>query len=290
MKVGITAATGRLGNFVVRHLLKKLPANQIIAIVRNTEKAAPFASMGVEIRYGNYNEPVSLEKALVGINKLLLISSSDAHDETLRWVQHGNVVKAAKAAGVGHICYTGTAFPENATFGPALLHLATEYAIRASKLTYTLLRDTLYTDDFITPGMVKYAIDSGVMITNAGNGRLNSVTRSDFGLAHATVLATTGHENKTYNLVSISPWSMDELAKAISEASNKNIVHKSGSPEEVTNFLLKSGFDETFAKRRLAVYSQIAIGEWAKTSDDLRMLIGHETPLKETIQGVMSRF
>jgi NAD(P)H dehydrogenase (quinone) len=138
--------------------------------------------------------------------------------------------------------------------------------------------------------MVKYAIDSGVMITNAGNGRLNSVTRSDFGLAHATVLATTGHENKTYNLVSISPWSMDELAKAISEASNKNIVHKSGSPEEVTNFLLKSGFDETFAKRRLAVYSQIAIGEWAKTSDDLRMLIGHETPLKETIQGVMSRF
>jgi NAD(P)H dehydrogenase (quinone) len=289
MKVAVTAATGRLGNFVIKHLLEKLPSNQIVVVVRNLEKAAPYAKLGIEIRYGNYNDPVSLEKAFTGISRLLLISSSDAHDETLRWVQHGNVVKAAKANGVGHICYTGTAFPENATFGPALLHLATEYAIRASKLTYTMLRDTLYTDDFITPGMVKCAIDTGEIITNAGNGRLNSVTRNDFGMAHATVLAGTGHENKTYNLVSIHPWTMDQLAQAISEASNKKIVHKSGTQEEVKKYLLKSGFDEAFANRRLAVYSQIATGEWAKTSNDLQMLIKEETPLVDTIKQVFRK-
>jgi NAD(P)H dehydrogenase (quinone) len=289
MKVAITAATGRLGNYVMSHILKKLPSSEIVAVVRNPQKAAPFANLGVEIRYGNYNEPASLEKAFVGISRLLLISSSDAHDETLRWVQHGNVLKAAKGAGVGHVCYTGTAFPENAAFGPALLHLATEYGIRASKLTYTMLRDTLYTDDFINQGVIRQAIETGVIITNAGNGRLNSVTRNDFGRAHAAVLASSGHENKTYNLVSIHPWTMDELAQAISKAANKTIVHKSGTQEEVKNFLLKSGFDEAFATRRLAVYSQIAAGEWAKTSDDLRMLIGEETPLEQSIQSVLSR-
>jgi NAD(P)H dehydrogenase (quinone) len=288
MKVAITAATGRLGQFVIKHLLKNLPANQIVVVVRNPAKAASFADQGIEVRYGNYNEPSSLEKALVGINKLLLISSPDAFDESVRWVQHGHVVKAAKGAGVTHICYTGTAFPENATFGPALLHMATEYGIRASKVPYTMLRDTLYTDDFITAGMVKWAIKTGVIITNAGSGRLNSVTRNDFGQAHAVVLAGSGHENKTYNLVSIHPWSMDELAQAISEATNKKIVHKSGTPEEVKQYLLKSGFDEAFSARRLAIYGQIAAGEWAKTSGDLQILIGHETPLKETIKTILS--
>jgi NAD(P)H dehydrogenase (quinone) len=288
MKVGITAATGRLGVHVISHLLKKLPSDQIVVIVRNPGKAAPFGAKGIEVRYGNYNEPSSLEKAFVGLNRLLLISSSDAHDETLRWVQHGNVLKAAKGCGVSHICYTGTAFPENATFGPALLHLATEYGIRASKLTYTLLRDTLYTDDFLTPALVKTAVETGLIITNSGNGRLNSVTRSDLALSHAAVLAGSGHENKTYNLVSIHPWSFDELAQAISEASNKKVVHKNGSTEEVKQYLLKTGVDETFAARRVAVFNQISEGEWSRTSDDLRALIKQETPLKEIVRNLLT--
>jgi NAD(P)H dehydrogenase (quinone) len=287
MKVAVTAATGRLGKFVIKHLLKKLPATQIAVVVRNPAKAAIFADQGIEIRYGNYNEPASLEKAFVGISKLLIISSPDAFDESVRWVQHGHAVKAAKGAGVTHICYTGTAFPESATFGPALLHMATEYGIKASKVPYTMLRDTLYTDDFITPGLIKAAMESGAIITNSGKGRLNSVTRNDFGQAHAAVLAGSGHENKTYNLVSINPWSMDELADAMSEATGKKIVHKPGSSEEVKQFLLKTGYDESFVDRRIAVFNQIASGEWAKTSGDLQKLIGQETPLKDTIRSIL---
>ena len=93
MTIAITGATGKLGNFVIKHLLKKLPANQIVAVVRNTEKAASLSSLGVEIRYGNYMDPASLVKAFSGISKLLLISSPDAFDETLRMIQHANVIR-----------------------------------------------------------------------------------------------------------------------------------------------------------------------------------------------------
>jgi NAD(P)H dehydrogenase (quinone) len=65
MTIAVTGATGQLGNFVVKHLLKKLPANQVVAVVRNTEKAVSLASLGVDIRYGNYMDPASLVKALV---------------------------------------------------------------------------------------------------------------------------------------------------------------------------------------------------------------------------------
>lgn len=287
MTVAITGATGQLGNLVVGHLLKKLPAKQIVAVVRNTEKAAPLASLGVEVRYGNYMDPVSLVKAFSGIPKILLISSSDAFDETLRMMQHANAIRAAKLAGVEHICYTGTAFPEDATFGPALLHLATEQAIRASRMTYTFLRDTLYTEVFIGPDLAR-SIESGAIITNTANGRINSVTRSDFALAHATVLAQTGHENKTYNLVSGQQWTYDELAQILSELAKKKIVHKPCSFDEMKDHLIKSGVPEPRAAMKAMIYSQVATGEWAKKSDDLKMLIGKETPLKDTVKRILN--
>jgi len=287
MTVAITGATGQLGNFVIKHLLKKLPANQIIAVVRNTEKAAHLASLGVEVRYGNYMDPSSLVKAFSGIPKILLISSPDAFDETLRMMQHANVIRAAKNAGVGHICYTGTAFPEDATFAPALLHLATEYAIRASRLNYTFLRDTLYTEVFISPDLAK-SIDFGIIVTNTANCKINSVARVDLALAHATVLAQTGHENKTYNLVSNQPWTFDELAQILSELAHKKVVHKSITFDEAKDYLIKSGFTENRAAGIASRYNQVAIGEWAKKSDDLQMLIGEETPLEETVKKVLN--
>ncbi len=287
MTVAVTGATGQLGSLVIKHLLNKLPANQIVAVVRNIEKAAPLAAQGVEVRYGNYMDQASLVKAFIGIPKLLLISSPDAFDETLRMVQHANAIRAAKMAGVEHICYTGTAFPEDAEFGPALLHMATEQAIRASRLKYTFLRDTLYTEVFIRPDLAK-SIESGTIITNTDNGKINSVARTDFALAHATVLTQTGHENKTYNLVSNQPWTFDYLAQILSELTNKKIVHKPGSFEEVKDNLIKSGFNETMAAGRATIYKQVATGEWAKWSDDLHMLIGQETPLKDTVKRVLN--
>jgi len=287
MTVAVTGATGQLGNLVIGELLKKLPSDQIVAVVRNTEKAAPLSSLGVEIRYGNYMDPASLVKAFTGISKLLLISSSDAFDETLRMFQHANAIRAAKLANVDHICYTGTAFAEDATFGPALLHLATEHAIRASRLTYTFLRDTLYTEVFISPDLSK-SIDSGIIVTNTGNGHINSVARKDFALAHATVLTQPGHENKTYNLVSSQMWNYNELAQILSELSHKQIVHKAVSFEEAKNYMIQSGLPEPRANGRASIYSQVATGEWAKKSDDLRMLIGQETPLRETVKRVLN--
>ena len=47
MAIIITGATGQLGGLAVQHLLdKKVPANQIVAVVRNVEKAAPLGRTG----------------------------------------------------------------------------------------------------------------------------------------------------------------------------------------------------------------------------------------------------
>lgn len=280
MKLVITGATGQLGRLVLQHLLYKLPANQIIAVVRHLEKASALMDSGVEIRQGDYNDPESLRHALKGGTKLLFISSPDS-DDPLRIVQHANVVKAARDADIKHIAYTSFAFAEDNPY--ALVHLATEYAIRSTHIPYTFLRNGGYSEFFINPTLQK-SVETGLIITNARHGRINSVSRSDLALAAAIVLTEDGHENQAYNLVSGHPWTFDELAEVLSEVSGKSVIHRSVSFEEEMETLMQAGMSERLAQTTAFVYKTVAEGTMEKTGNDLRKLIGFQTPLKELVE------
>lgn len=285
MSIHVTGATGELGGLVIQNLLKKVPANQIVAVVRNVDKASALSDLGVEVRQGDYLNPESLQQAFAGAEKLLFISSPDS-DDTLRIVQHANVVKAARDAGVRHIAYTGFAFAEESNIPLAQVHLATEHAIRTTQIPYTFLRNSLYTDVFVNPGLGA-SLEHGAIVTNTGEGKLNTATRSDLALAAAAVLTGEGHENKVYNLVSNQTWTYDELAQIVSEVSGKNIVHKAVSFEEEKNILLGAGFPEPVAVLFAGIYQAVAEGETSGTSDDLVNLIGQLTPLRETVKQVL---
>ncbi|PWR30481.1 NAD(P)-dependent oxidoreductase, partial [Listeria monocytogenes] len=82
---------------------------------------------------------------------------------------------------------------------------------RSTFIPYTFLRIAFFTDFFVNEGL-RASIESGAIVTIAGSGIVNSVTRNELTLAAATVLTVEGHENKTYNLVSNQPWTFDELA------------------------------------------------------------------------------
>ena len=279
MKIIITGATGQLGSLVIQHLLNKVPASHITAVARNLDKAAALAGLGVEIRQADYNDPGSLNDAFRSGTKLLFISSS-ATDDPLRVVQHANVVKAARDQNIQHIAYTSFAFAEDNPF--ALVHLATEYAIRTTKIPYTFLRNGGYTEFFINSSIKTY-IQNGKITTNTNKGKVNSVSRSDLALAAATVLTNEGYQNKEYNLVSNNPWSFDDLADILSNISGKSVIHQQASFAEVKELLVGSGMPEFYAETAAFVYSTIAAGKMERTSDDLLKLIGSPTPLKELV-------
>ena len=98
--IGITGATGQLGRLVVNGLKGRVPASNIVALVRTPGKAG---DLGVAVREADYDRPETLESALAGIETLLLISSNEVGK---RIDQHRNVIEAAKKAGVKSIVYT----------------------------------------------------------------------------------------------------------------------------------------------------------------------------------------
>lgn len=217
--IAITGATGQLGQLVIAALLKSVPASQIVAVVRNPAKADALAQQGIVVRQGDYGDEAALTRALNGVEKLLLISSSEVGQ---RAVQHRNVINAAKAAGVGFIAYTSVLHADTSPLGLAAEHIETENMLAASGIPYALLRNGWYSENYLASAPP--ALEHGVFLGAAGDGKIASATREDYAAAAAKVISEEGHAGKVYELAGDTAWTLSELAAELSKQSGKNVV------------------------------------------------------------------
>ncbi|MBN8488614.1 MAG: NAD(P)H-binding protein, partial [Burkholderiales bacterium] len=143
----VTGANGQLGRLVIRQLIARgvLPA-QIAALVRRPADAAELAALGVQLREADYDRPDTLGAALAGVQRLLLISSSEVGR---RAPQHQAVIDAARTAGVAFVAYTSLLRADTSPLGLAAEHVATEATLRASGLPHALLRHGWYTENYL---------------------------------------------------------------------------------------------------------------------------------------------
>jgi NAD(P)H dehydrogenase (quinone) len=185
MKLAITGATGQLGRLVVEKLKTKIPADQLVGVVRSADKAA---DLGIEVREADYDNTAALDSALKGIDTLLLISANDLSGK--RVPQHLNIINAAKLNGVKRVVYTSLLHADTTTIGLGKEHVETEKYLKASGIPFTLLRNGWYTENY--GGSVGSALASGVLLGCAGDGKISSATRSDYADAAVAVSRRQG--------------------------------------------------------------------------------------------------
>lgn len=238
--IAITGATGQLGRLVVDKLKAKVPASDIVALARSTAKAA---DLGVASREADYDSPETLERALDGVDTLLLISSSEVGK---RAAQHHNIIEAAKKAGVKSIVYTSLLHADTSPLDLAEEHLATEAELKASGVPFTILRNGWYTENYT--GSIPGALAGGAFLGSAGEGRVSSATRDDFAEAAVAVLTTEGHEGKTYELAGDEDWTLQDLAAEISTQTGRAIPYKNLPEAEYAAALKGFGMPEGFAR------------------------------------------
>lgn len=280
MKIGVTGASGQLGRLVVQQLMGKCPATDIVAIVRDPAKAADLAGEGVEIRVASYEDRASLDAALVGLDRLLLISSSEVGR---RAAQHKNVIDAAKAAGVKHVIYTSAPKATTSTLILAPEHKATEEYLAASGLAYTILRNNWYTENY--GRSVEIARQTGTLVAAVGAGRVASASRADYAEGAAAVLVGEGHQGKVYEFSGDRAWDYNELADVIAEVTGVPCSYQPVAQADLVAAMTKAGMDEGMAGFVAALDGNIADGALSEVSADLSNLIGRPaTPLKETVK------
>ncbi len=278
MTIAITGATGQLGRLAIGAL--KARGQSPIALVRDPAKAA---DLGVEARVFDYKATETLAPALKGVTTLVLISSNDFDD---RAGQHRNVIAAAKAAGVGRILYTSLLNATKSTMLLAADHKATEEAILASGLTYTILRNGWYTENHT--GSLGGAIAAGAMIGSAGAGRFSSAARADYADAIAATAATSGHDNAIYELAGDVAYSYADMAAEVSRLTGKTIPYNDLPPDTYAGILESFGLPAGFAY--VLADSDVQAGKGALFDDSrtLSRLIGRPTtPMAVTVAAAL---
>ncbi|WP_431788573.1 NmrA family NAD(P)-binding protein [Streptomyces sp. G9] len=283
MSIVVTGATGALGRLVVDALLATVPAAEVVAVVRDKEKAAALAARGVELRISDYSAPETLAGAFRSGDRVLLISGSEVGR---RVAQHAAVIDAAKAAGVAQLAYTGILGGPDADFALADEHKATEQLILDSGLPYTFLRNGWYTENY-TANLAP-ALEHRAVVANAGEGRIASATRADYAAAAAAVLTGDGHLNTAYELSGDTAWSLAEYAAVISGLTGEAIAYNNVPAATHQEILVGAGLPEGFAAILVDVDEAIGRGRLAGTSGDLARLIGRPTtPLAETVRAAL---
>jgi NAD(P)H dehydrogenase (quinone) len=280
VSIVVTGATGQLGRLVIARLLERgVAPGAIAAAVRSPEKAADLAGQGVEVREADYDRPDTLAGAFAAGDRVLMVSGNEVGR---RMPQHAAVIDAATRAGVALLAYTSVLGGPEADFTLADEHRATEELILASGLPYTLLRNGWYTE--VYTANLPAVLEHGVVIGNAGEGRVASAARADYAAAAATVLSSEGHENQAYELSGDSAWSFTEYAAVVAELSGRPVAYQDITAAERREILTGVGVPAEFAEVLVDLDEAIARGRLAGTSGHLSGLLGRPTtPMRDTV-------
>lgn len=269
----VTGATGQLGRLVIDALLRTQPAAQIVAAVRSPDKAADLAARGVQVRKADYSQLETLDGALAGAEKVLLISSSEVGQ---RASQHQAVIDAAKRADVALLAYTSLLHADSSPLALAHEHVQTEAALVASGLPVALLRNGWYTENYAQT--IPSAIGHGAVLGSAGDGRISSAARADYADAAAAVLVSTQPQaGRVYELAGDSAYTLAEFAAEIALQSGRPVAYRNLSQADYRAALEQIGLPPPVADLLSDSDTGAAKGGLFDDGHALSQLIGRPT-------------
>jgi len=283
MSIIVTGASGQLGRLVIEELLTSVPAAEVTAVVRDSAKAGDLAAQGVTLAVADYNSPESFDGLLRGGDRVLLISGNEMHLD--RTAQHKAVLDAAVKADVALFAYTSA--PNGQSGRVTDDHRATEDAILASGIPYSLLRNNLY-HEMVTMN-IPAALEHGALVRAAGEGRLASASRADYAAASAAVLSGDGHEDTVYELSGDTAWSFAEFAAELSKQSGQHVPYRAITTEEYAAMLSGAGLPDPLPHVMAGIDASIAAGELSAVPGDLSRLAGRPTtPVADAIAAALA--
>ncbi|WP_067668113.1 SDR family oxidoreductase [Nocardia miyunensis] len=283
MTVAVTGASGQLGRLVVEALLRR-NAGPVVAIVRDPSKVADLAERGVQVRQASYDDAEALDRALAGVDRLLLISGTEMG---ARIAQHTTVIRAAERAGVQLLAYTSIPRADENPMALAREHRGTEAVLAESTVPHVFLRNGWYWENYAD--RVAAAAEHGVLQGAAGEGRVSAAARADYAEAAAAVLTTDGHAGRSYELGGES-LTYPALAQVVSEVFGKPVDYADVSEAEYAAALEQNGLPAPFAQALANADTGIRNGWLDVTTGDLTKLIGRPaTSPAEVFRAVLAQ-
>ncbi|WJR66427.1 SDR family oxidoreductase [Neorhizobium sp. CSC1952] len=273
-KLLVTGAAGQLGRAVLHHLLEtsKVAPGNIVAVSRNPEKLSEFADKSIETRAADFDDETGLVKAFTGVDRVLIVSTDELAIPGKRLTQHRTAVSAAAKAGVGHIVYTSMPNPDRSLVSFAPDHLGTEEAIKASGISYTILRNSWYDDNYLRS--MPHNLQVGTWYTSMGSGKVANITRDDCARAAAAALADPPAGSRILTLTGPESLTAEEIAARVSKATGKQLDVVHVTDEQLAHGLTGAGLPDFVATMLVSADANIRAGNFDLVTDDFEQLTG----------------
>src|ERR1700722_20216771 len=196
MKILVTGGTGNVGGAVVNELVKR--GAEVRVLARKQPDKGKLAA-GVEVAVGDLLDPVAVEKALEGMDKLFLLNAVVTDELTQALIAYG----IAKRIGLKHVTYLSVFKVEEFRDVPHFAaKLAVESALREFGVPHTILRPGYYMQN---DGQLKDALTGpAIYPMPIGTAGIAAADMRDIAEAAAISLTEEGHEEQTYDIVAPS--------------------------------------------------------------------------------------
>lgn len=268
MKIGISGASGKLGAATVAALKLHAPDAQLVGISRSPDKVS---ALGIEARFGDFDQPDSLTTAFAGLERLLIIPSGDMRPG-VRATQGHDAIQRAVDAGVGHVVFTSAL----GTRAAEIPHLWQSYFVPEQTLMrlakkWTILRMAYYAEAFIDE--VRMSLPGGVHAATS-NTPVNFVARDDVAAAAAGILVGEGHHGAIYQAT--GPAALDGVARAalVAQVTGKRFAFAAISDAQYREGLAAAGLPPFLVDAVLGIQDMWSVGGFDVTTGDVERLAG----------------
>lgn len=267
MKIGVNGASGKLGKQVVAELRARGPEHDIVAISRTPAPLDP----AVRGRFGDYDKPDSLLAAYAGLDRLVLIPTTDLQPGH-RTAQFVAAIDAAVAAGVKHIVLVSAASTKKAE-EPSMdaAYWIAEQKLIAQAPEWTILRMGYFAEALATEALG--SLDRGVL-TGLGENRVSFVSRDDVAAAAAGILLGDGHEGAIYTATGDERFTGVERAALIAEISDHAMSFVTLPEDHLRGGLAQAGLPETVVNAVIAIQKRFVAGAFDLVTGDVEQLSG----------------
>ncbi|POD70922.1 NAD(P)-dependent oxidoreductase [Pseudomonas syringae group genomosp. 3] len=282
MKIGISGASGQLGKAVLEEIVARSADVELVGISRTPGALAA----DVESRLGDYDRPETLVSAYAGLDRLLLIPSSDLR-KGVRGAQSVAAINAAVAAGVKHIVLLsalGTRQQEEPAIG-ASYWVGEQHLIKTAP-TWTIVRMGYYAEAFAQEAQM--SASAGVL-TGLSENRVAYVSRDDVAAAVAVVLTGEGHVGAIYLATGPESLTGSQRAAVATKFVGTPFSFLVLTEEQLRGGLAQAGLPEDVVNAVASIQADFAVGAFDVVTGDVERLSG-QTPrtLEEVLNALSS--
>jgi uncharacterized protein YbjT (DUF2867 family) len=263
----ILGATGAVGGACVRELLAR--GEPFRALVRSAEKAERLRQPGLEPAIGDLEDPASLDAALEGVERALLVSPLDPRQVELQ----GNFIAAARRAGSVHVIkLSGLATALDSPVQSGRWHARTEQELEDSGLPFTHLRPLFFMQNLLRTAPT--VAERGTLIGAVERAAIAMVDVRDVAAVACAALTEEGHRGCAYTLTGPEAVSYPELAARLSRATGRPVRYVPISPEALRAGLIASGMPEWHAQILTEFSLELRGGAAARVDDSVERVTG----------------